>query len=70
MLSECNVFKNACVHRTAQPHRLHVLIRADICALFCLNPAQIVLVNIIGGNLLSMGTCTMHQLLLNLVSQL
>lgn len=62
MLSECNVFKNACVHRTAQPHRLHILIRADICALFCLDPEQIVLVNIIGGNLLSMDMCTMHQL--------
>lgn len=44
MLSECRVFKNACVHRKAQPHRLHVLLnRAEVCVLFCLNPVQIVL---------------------------
>lgn len=69
MLSECNVFKNACVHRTAQPRRLHVLMRADVCVLFSLNPVQIVLVNIIGGDVLPMDPCTQHQLQLNLVSQ-
>lgn len=58
MLSECNVFKNACVHKTAQPHRLHfLLIRVDVCALFCLNHVQTVLVNIIRGYLLFMDTC-------------
>lgn len=37
VLFGCHMFKNACVHRTAQPHRLHVLLsRAEVCVLLLL----------------------------------